>query len=430
MTVAAEAEKPVVGTHRKPPFLRRVQIRNYKSIKFCDVTLEPLTVFVGRNGSGKSNFLDALSFFSKLMDLRLEEAVHQHAGLRAIQNRLLDTLNIFVNSNISFIVDFDFESQGERLQAHYELEIGYFERSKMFFINKESLKLINNANSEHNGSFSRTFSRDKKGYHIDGDSLQLFRSQAIDRTVLGSIGNQPLHELHGPLSGSRVYNFSSDAMRKHQLISGGPLLAEDGSNIARAIEGMREISETDVSMLCKYMNSVLPYIDEFYTVSYGDFETVQFATTTLLNGKAVSFDASSMSEGTLRFLGALVAAYQYYLPYGHPGFAAIEEPETSLHPAAMHALVEALDDATGRTQILLTTHSTELLDNPRIKPENVRVVEMIDGETVITPVDEASLEIVKQKLDTLGGLERQNQLEINQRDLNRQRKLAAEAETK
>ena len=38
----------------KPPFLRRVRIRNYKSIAFCDVTLEPLTVFVRRNGSGSS----------------------------------------------------------------------------------------------------------------------------------------------------------------------------------------------------------------------------------------------------------------------------------------------------------------------------------------------------------------------------------------
>ena len=46
----------------KPPFLRRVRIRGYKSIAFCDVTLEPLTILVGRNGSGKSNFLDALAF--------------------------------------------------------------------------------------------------------------------------------------------------------------------------------------------------------------------------------------------------------------------------------------------------------------------------------------------------------------------------------
>ncbi len=46
----------------KPPFLRRVRIRGYQSIAFCDVTLEPLTILVGRNASGKSNFLDARGF--------------------------------------------------------------------------------------------------------------------------------------------------------------------------------------------------------------------------------------------------------------------------------------------------------------------------------------------------------------------------------
>ena len=42
--------------------LRRVKIRDYKSIAYCDVELGPLTVLVGRNGAGKSNFLDALGF--------------------------------------------------------------------------------------------------------------------------------------------------------------------------------------------------------------------------------------------------------------------------------------------------------------------------------------------------------------------------------
>src|SRR5260370_34270441 len=67
----------------------------------------------------------------------------------------------------------------------------------------------------------------------------------------------------------------------------------------------------------------------------------------------------------------------------------MEEVQWKLQPAAMRVLVDALDEATLRTQILLTTHSAELLDNPTIRPENVRVVEMIDGKTVIGPVDEA-----------------------------------------
>jgi predicted ATPase len=134
-----------------------------------------------------------------------------------------------------------------------------------------------------------------------------------------------------------------------------------------------------------------------------------------------------MSDGTLRALAALVAAFQIILPSG-PGVVGIEEPETALHPAAMRALVDALDEATLRTQILLTTHSAELLDNPTIKPENVRVVQLLDGKTVIGPVDEASVEIVARKLSTLGGLERENQLEPDLDDQERQRDLSQNGE--
>src|SRR5215204_1980411 len=71
----------------KRPFLRRVRIRGYKSIAFCDVTLEPLTILVGLNASGKSNFLDALAFLRDLMDMRATEAVNQRKGWRSIHCR-------------------------------------------------------------------------------------------------------------------------------------------------------------------------------------------------------------------------------------------------------------------------------------------------------------------------------------------------------
>src|SRR3954468_4394822 len=68
----------------KPPFLRRVRIRGYKSIAFCDVTLEPLTVLVGRNASGKSNFVDALGFLRDVVSKGVREAVKLHGGRDAV----------------------------------------------------------------------------------------------------------------------------------------------------------------------------------------------------------------------------------------------------------------------------------------------------------------------------------------------------------
>src|SRR5437899_5807224 len=97
----------------KPPFLRRVHIRGYKSIAFCDVTLEPLTILVGRNASGKSNFVDALAFLRDLMDMRTTEAVNKRNGWRAIHCHNGQT------PLVEMIIDATFESFQSLGDAEY-----------------------------------------------------------------------------------------------------------------------------------------------------------------------------------------------------------------------------------------------------------------------------------------------------------------------
>src|SRR5262249_35482681 len=146
----------------------------------------------------------------------------------------------------------------------------------------------------------------------------------------------------------------------------------------------------------RYLSAITEAVELLGVAHIGEYETVRFRI--VRDGKPLEFDAASMSDGTLRALAALTAAFQR-LPPPHVFLSVIgiEEPETALHPAAMRALVAALDEATLRTQILLTTHSADMLDNSTIRPENIRVVQMIDGQTFIGPVDEASVEIVRRK---------------------------------
>src|ERR1700757_3299313 len=80
----------------KPPFLRRVRIRGYKSIAFCDVELQPLTVLVGRNASGKSNFLDALAFVKDALTKGVMEAVGLHGGRNAILHHPIDDTTLAI----------------------------------------------------------------------------------------------------------------------------------------------------------------------------------------------------------------------------------------------------------------------------------------------------------------------------------------------
>src|SRR5947209_13652196 len=79
-TVHENRDSERLDEHVAPPFLRRVRIRGYKSMASCDVTLEPLTILVGRNASGKSNFLDALGFFRDVMQLGANEAGKRYGG--------------------------------------------------------------------------------------------------------------------------------------------------------------------------------------------------------------------------------------------------------------------------------------------------------------------------------------------------------------
>src|SRR5438445_5265679 len=94
-----------VDDNTKTPFLRRVRIRGYKSIGFCDVSLEPLTVLVGRNAAGKSNFLDALAFLRDAMAISIPEAVKRRNGWRSILSRRSDDKEIRFDVEMSLSSD-------------------------------------------------------------------------------------------------------------------------------------------------------------------------------------------------------------------------------------------------------------------------------------------------------------------------------------
>jgi len=260
----------------------------------------------------------------------------------------------------------------------------------------------------------------------EGDSYlhPILKWQHHDKALLTALGAAPFEELHDSLAAMNTYNFSPEVIRRPQKPAPGNWLERDGSNLASVIETTREIEEWAIERAERYLLAITKTTGFAGVVQSGGYETLRFRVAHDGQAEPLEFPAANMSDGTLRAFAALVAAFQMALPHGYPSLIAIEEPESALHPAAMRALVAALDEATLRTQILLTTHSPDLLDAAEVKPENVRVVQMVDGQTAIGPVDEASVSIVRDHLSTLGGLERERQLEPDLDDLERQAELA------
>ncbi len=413
----------------QPPFLRRLRIRGYKSIAYCDVRLEPLTILVGRNASGKSNFLDALAFVRDAMELNIPEATKRHGGWHSILSRFS------LEKDVEIVLEASLRPSGDvgaaTSSALPVAEYGFVLRegpSEAPVLAREWFRTLVTEGGNGHPHFDLTSKGEPGG--ADASYEWEFRHPRVacsqvptprpDRLWLSSFGDRPFLDLADGLRCSAFYNFHPDAIRRLQKPSPASFLERDGGNLASVIEGTRKNEKAAFDRIGRYLSVVTDSVELLGEAKYGEYETVRFRVAGDARGQSLDFDAAGMSDGTLRALATLVAAFQSIVSRGQPKLVGIEEPETSLHPAAIRALVDALDEATGQTQIILTTHSADMLDDPTILPRNVRVVELIEGQTKIAPVDEASIEIVKKELDTLGGLERQNLLQADRDNLDGQ----------
>ena len=419
------------------PFVRRIRIRGYKSIAFCDVMLEPLTLFVGRNAAGKSNFLDAIGFLRDFMTTNLTQAAERHGGWSAIRHRYSP------GNTIHFELDIEFSgsqiSSGEQSVPSIDPDRSYIARYALTLamrneseatIERERV-IVTDSDSECCFGFRFEDSTLSEGHSVRSDTESKCVFTPLQRLNPGS--HSPAVSLCSVLDrysfmiraiGSMMdYRFSTDRIRRSVKSSTGSFLERDGINLASVIRDTQTASPRTINRVAQFLGVLVPQIDRFEAVKCGEHETIRFWFHPSRSGQAEYFEASSVSDGTLRTLAALMAGYQTIPSVGAPTLVAIDEPETSLHPSSISAMIDAFDETTLRTQVILVTNSVEMLNNRDLHPKNVRVLQMVNGETRVGKVDPASVEIYSARLNTLGGMERDNQLEIDEDDFERQQRL-------
>jgi predicted ATPase len=190
----------------------------------------------------------------------------------------------------------------------------------------------------------------------------------------------------------------------------GDLLRRDGSNAASVLQ---QIDPDVRARIDDYLSRIVPGIASVEAKTLGAQETLEFRQTVKGQQHPWRFLAASMSDGTLRAFGVLLAIFQTARTTeaaGRPLLIGLEEPEMALHPAAAGVLLAALREASQKVQVLVTSHSPDLLDNEDIDTESILAVESEDGISRIGPVDPAGREVLRQRLFTPGELLRQNQL--------------------
>lgn len=92
------------------------------------------------------------------------------------------------------------------------------------------------------------------------------------------------------------------------------------------------------------------------------------------------FDASSLSDGTLRFI-ALATLFLQPEQF-RSSVILVDEPELGLHPYAIEMLAALIRQASVKTQVIVATQSSLLLDH--FAPDDVLVANRVDGGTQLT----------------------------------------------
>lgn len=412
----------------KPAFLRRVKLRNYKSIRQCDVSLGRLTFLVGPNGSGKSNFLEALRFVSDSLRTTMQHAVEQRGEVRKIfwRGGKQDARQFSIDLWLGLPRGGD---------ATYGITVG--DEQGLFVIDEEHC-------SVKSGETPRAEFRVKRGRVVDA-TIPIPPPADVDELYLTKVsGYQDFSPMHKLLRGMGFYNIDPQQIRQ-EAESGQPArkLQRNGKGALFATQRVFHHPRLQDRMQ-EYLRAVLPTLErlDIQTTAYrptpsggaGLRSSAEGSHSSCLGREPRSlkfilatrearssyplpsvFGPHNMSDGTLRAFGVLLALFQCIdRPENDPiPLVGIEEPESTLHPAAVGVLFDALHEASHFTQVLVTTHSVELLDIKDLDPASLRVVDLVDGETIIGPADDASLSIMKDRMYTAGELLEMNQLRPN-----------------
>ncbi len=377
-----------------PVAISRVTLRNYKSIARCSIPLRSLVFLVGPNGAGKSNFLDALRFVAESLNTSLDHALRERGGINEVRRRS-------AGHPTHFGIRLDLILAGNRT-ASYAFEIGAKPKGG-FEVQHEKCQVFSPEalGQEH---FYEMVSGKMKAA-----SLKVFPPAVSDRLYLVAAAGLPeFRPVYDCLSRMGFYNLNPEEIRDLQPSDAGELLLRDGANLAAVLD---HLPEKDKLRVVEFLSKVVPGISDVNVKHVGKKETLEFRQTVGSNGAPWRFMAESMSDGTLRALGILTALFQSGVAsHKKAPVVGIEEPESALHPGAAGVLRDALREAARHTQVLVTSHSPDLLDNKSISDEDIIAVEMRNGETLIAPVDAAGRDAIRKKLYTAGELLRMNQL--------------------
>ncbi|MBZ5724781.1 MAG: AAA family ATPase [Acidobacteriia bacterium] len=372
----------------------RFAVKNFRSIQECDVELAPLTFFIGANASGKTSFVDAILFVASAVRDSLQKAIADRGGIHSI---LYQPKALPANSQFDFYL-----SSSTGLACEFHLVLRVIEGWSVS-VAREECRIRNPEGGQHY-------------YLVENGSVQgsaaVFPAVSADRIFLSNASGLPEFRLPfdflagigstEPTPPGIWYGVEglSRAFGQHKV---------EGTGLTARFRKFMKSQPNRLDIVHQYLRAIAPPFDRIEVVESNDGPWLRFVEKSRL-GVSLGFYLSQASGGLVNSAEILLELFE--LPEeGRPASpVVIEEPEALLHPGAIQVIRDSFLEANRTRQVLVTTHSPDLLDDPNIPAEWIRIVYRDDTGTHIDVPDPATKSIIRDQLYTPGQLLRQGGL--------------------
>ena len=364
--------------------ITKISLENFKSFEKLDLELGNFNVLVGANASGKSNFTQAFKFVRDIEAEGLSDAISQNWGIEALRNINLGkqrdmAIHFTCHKAFNLLANHDLDLGIEGLD--YLFSLGFAEEGKDFNIIRDEIvqelklfKRTTNKNgdesseeicngelciSSNKGRFEINvtppeFIKKMKGKLLpDPEDIPVFFKELPNDTLLIQrplFFFPPSLKWFGKIG---IYDINPRLAKGHVELSGKSRLEEDGRNLPIILNKILK-DEDSKRKLMNLLQSLLPFVADVNTENITERSLMMSLQENYYQDQ--SLKAYMLSDGTINIVAFLVALY-----FEDNDVVIIEEPERNIHPRLISRVVEMMKDAARTKQVIITTHSPEIV---------------------------------------------------------------------
>ena len=380
--------------------ISKISLSNFKNFEHLEVSLRDMNVVVGANASGKSNFIQALKFIQNIKDFGIDNAISLGGGINYLRNFQLKknkTTSISINfspnggriidkvgsqlllleySNITYTIEIaavngkKYEVTKEEIIYNTEIKqfdpeaeiVGDALAGYKFILFSKKGKLI----------YTNPIKSDTIQLNVRGVTKKIDSSKITPFPVSDSFfdnineNNQDKKTLIEQfpflfpmdITDFSVYDFDLKKAKESTPITGKIELEENGENLAIVIKNILEDAEK-TRQFSNLLTDILPFIKGLNVETFYD-KSLLFKVKEIYNANT-HLPSSLLSDGTISVTAIVTALF-----FEARKMMVFEEPEQGIHPALIAKLMQYFYDASRHKQIIITTHSPEILKHTQL----------------------------------------------------------------